>query len=252
MVNPNNLPALDDVKYRLKGLQIRPVVCTEDDFQHFMESVYADISRNTLDAEEEASQMSFIDSEVDLSTLDVMREAAAEGEAADIDLARASEDAPIIFLANQVVAKAIRKKCSDIHIEPQEDELVVRYRLDGVMLVDRRLPRAIIPALVSRYKVMANLDIAERRVPQDGRIRVKFSGKEIDFRVSTVPGKYGEKVVMRILDSSNTTLGLDKLVTDKNALDNFRDMFTSLMALFLLPVQQAPAKAHHFIRHWLN
>ena len=202
-----------------------PVVCTEDDFQHFMESVYARHQQESiLDAAEEASQMSFIDTEVDLSTLDVMREAAAEGDIGDIDLARASEDAPIIFLANQIVAKAIRKKCSDIHIEPQEDELMVRYRLDGVMLVDRRLPRAIIPALVSRYKVMANLDIAERRVPQDGRIRVKFSGKEIDFRVSTVPGKYGEKVVMRILDSSQTTLGLDKLVTDQQALESFRDM----------------------------
>src|SRR4030095_3013418 len=103
-------------------------------------------------------------------------------------------------------------------------EVTVRYRLDGVMFIDRRLPKAILAALVSRYKIMAELDIAERRVPQDGRIRVRFSGKDIDFRVSTIPGKHGEKVVMRILDKSNTTLGLDKLITETDILEIVREM----------------------------
>src|SRR5260221_778857 len=92
------------------------------------------------------------------------------------------------------------------------------------MFIDRRLPKAILAALCSRYKIMADLDIAERRVPKDGRIRVRFSGRDIDFRVSTVPAKYGEKVVMRILDKSNTTLGLDKLITEADILEVVREM----------------------------
>lgn len=222
MVNPNNLIALDDVKYRLKGLQIKPVVCTEDDFQHFMETIYARQQEELSVELEEEEHHSFIESDVDLSTLDVM--AQAEEDVNDLDLARQAQDAPIVLLANQILAKAIKRKCSDIHVEPQEKEVTVRYRLDGVMSIDRRLPKAILAALVSRYKIMADLDIAERRVPQDGRIRVRFSGKDIDFRVSTVPSRHGEKVVMRILDKSNTQLGLDKLITEGEILELVREM----------------------------
>jgi type IV pilus assembly protein PilB len=222
MVNPNNLIALDDIKYRLKGIQIKPVVCTEDDFQHFMETVYAKRQEEEFEQFEEADHQTFIEADVDLSTLDVMAE--SEEDVNDLDLARQAQDAPIVLLANQILAKAIKRRCSDIHVEPQEKEVTVRYRLDGVMFIDRRLPKAILAALVSRYKIMADLDIAERRVPQDGRIRVRFSGKDIDFRVSTIPGKHGEKVVMRILDKSNTTLGLDKLITESDILDLVREM----------------------------
>ncbi|HEY9867638.1 MAG TPA: ATPase, T2SS/T4P/T4SS family, partial [Candidatus Obscuribacterales bacterium] len=213
---------LDDIKYRLKGIQIKPVVCTEDDFQHFMETVYAKRQEEEFEQFEEADHQTFIEADVDLSTLDVMAE--SEEDVNDLDLARQAQDAPIVLLANQILAKAIKRRCSDIHVEPQEKEVTVRYRLDGVMFIDRRLPKAILAALVSRYKIMADLDIAERRVPQDGRIRVRFSGKDIDFRVSTIPGKHGEKVVMRILDKSNTTLGLDKLITEPDILELVREM----------------------------
>ncbi len=222
MVNPNNLIALDDIKYRLKGMQVKPVVCTEDDFQHFMETIYAKRQEELNLEVEEADHTSFIESDVDLSTLDVMAE--VSDDINDLDLARQAQDAPIVLLANQILAKAIKRKISDIHVEPQEKEVTVRYRLDGVMFVDRRLPKAILAALVSRYKIMADLDIAERRIPQDGRIRVRFSGKDIDFRVSTVPAKHGEKVVMRILDKSNTQLGLDKLITEPEILEMVREM----------------------------
>jgi len=222
MVNPNNLIALDNIKYRLKGVQVKPVVCTEDDFQHFMETVYSKRQRQLAEDEFEEAETSFIESDVDLSTLDVMGE--AQEDVNDLDLARQAQDAPIVLLANQILAKAIKRRCSDIHVEPQEREVTVRYRLDGVMFIDRRLPRAILAALVSRYKIMADLDIAERRVPQDGRIRVRFSGKDIDFRVSTIPAKHGEKVVMRILDKSNTLLGLDKLITELEILEIVREM----------------------------
>jgi type IV pilus assembly protein PilB len=222
MVNPNNLIALDDIKYRLKGIRIKPMVCTEDDFQHFMETVYAHKQEELHQAGEALADQTFIESEVDLSTLDVMFD--ADDEINDLDLAKQAQDAPIVHLANQILAKAIKKRCSDIHVEPQDKHVTVRYRLDGVLFVDRKLPKAVMAALVSRYKIMADLDIAERRLPQDGRIRVRFSGKDIDFRVSSIPSKHGEKVVMRILDKTTTTLGLDSLVTDPSTLELVRDM----------------------------
>lgn len=222
MVNPNNLLALDDIKYRLRGITIKPVVCTEDDFQHFMETIYAMRQEEAMLAGENAADQTFIESEVDLSTLDIMFE--TSDDVNDLDLAKQAQDAPIVHLANQILAKAIKRECSDIHVEPQDKGIVVRYRLDGVLFIDRQLPKAIQAALVSRYKIMADLDIAERRLPQDGRIRVRFSGKDIDFRVSTMPSKHGEKVVMRILDKSSTTLGLDKLITEENTLSVVRDM----------------------------
>ncbi len=222
MVNPNNLLALDDIKYRLKGVQIKPVVCTEDDFQHFMETVYARRKDEQHEENEEHADQTFIESEVDLSNLDVMIETSEDIN--DLDLAKQAQDAPIVQLANQVLAKCIKRRCSDVHIEPQDKNIVVRYRLDGVLFVDRRLPKAIHAALVSRYKIMADLDIAERRLPQDGRIRVRFSGKDIDFRVSTIPSKHGEKVVMRQLDKSSTTLGLEHLITEQASLEVIRDM----------------------------
>jgi type IV pilus assembly protein PilB len=222
MVNPNNLLALDDIKYRLRGIRIKPMVCTEDDFQHFMETIYAHKQEEISATSDEFADQTFIESEVDLSTLDIMAE--TEEEINDLDLAKQAQDAPIVHLANQVLAKAIKRRCSDVHIEPQDKHVTVRYRLDGVLFVDRKLPKAVLAALISRYKIMADLDIAERRLPQDGRIRVRFSGKDIDFRVSTIPSKHGEKIVMRILDKTTTTLGLDKLVTDPDTLATVRDM----------------------------
>lgn len=222
MVNPNNLLALDDIKYRLKSLQIKPLVCSEDDFQHFMETVYSLRQDELSEENEELIDKSFLESEVDLSTLDVMME--SEDEINDLDLAKQAQDAPIVHLANQILAKAIKRRCSDVHVEPQDKSVSVRYRQDGVLFIDRKLPKAILNALISRYKIMADLDIAERRLPQDGRIRVRFSGKDIDFRVSTMPSKHGEKVVMRILDKTSTTLGLEKLITESETLALIRDM----------------------------
>lgn len=222
MVNPNNLLALDDIKYRLKGITVQPVVCTEDDFQHFMETVYAKRQEELTEEMVEYQDETFIESEVDLSDIAIMED--VHDEVNDLDLARQAQDAPIVQLANQVLAKAIKRQCSDVHIEPQDKNVTVRYRLDGVLFVDRSLPKAIQAALVSRYKIMSDLDIAERRLPQDGRIRVRFSGKDVDFRVSTIPTKHGEKVVMRQLDKSHTNFGLEHLVSESDALAMVRDM----------------------------
>lgn len=222
MVNPNNLLALDDIKYRLKSVSVRPVVCTEDDFQHFMETVYSRRQDELTEEWDEQADQTFIESEVDLSSLDVLID--YDDAINDLDLAKQAQDAPIVQLANQILAKAIKRQCSDVHIEPQDKYVMIRYRLDGVLFVDRKLPKAILAALVSRFKIMADLDIAERRLPQDGRIRVRFSGKDIDFRVSSIPSKHGEKVVMRQLDKTGTTFGLDHLVTEKETLSIIREM----------------------------
>ena len=224
MVNPNNLLALDDIKYRLRGVQIQPTVCTEDDFQHFMETIYADQQEELTDEYEERQVETFIESEVDLSEIAIAQE--TEEDINDLDLAKQAQDAPIVQLANQILAKAIKRQCSDIHVEPQDKKITVRYRVDGVLFKDRTLPKAVLAALVSRYKIMADLDIAERRLPQDGRIRVRFSGRDIDFRVSTIPTKHGEKVVMRQLDKSNTNLGLDNLISEPDALEIIREMIS--------------------------
>ncbi len=123
----------------------------------------------------------------------------------------ASEDAPIIRLANSILGLAIKQGASDIHVEPMEGDVTVRFRIDGVLQVVQKLPKRVQLGVISRFKILSQLDIAEKRLPQDGRISVTMEGKPIDFRVSTVPGKWGEKVCMRLLDKSNTALGLDTL-----------------------------------------
>ncbi|MBX9685718.1 MAG: Flp pilus assembly complex ATPase component TadA [Candidatus Obscuribacterales bacterium] len=223
MVNPNNLVALDDIKMRLKGMQVKLSVCTEDDFQSFMETIYSKhLQSQKSDDESEADK--FINEDVDLSQMDVLND--IDENMSEQDIEKQASDAPIVMLANQILAKAIKGKISDIHIEPHEKEVAIRFRRDGVLQLDRKLPKPILPALVSRYKVMADLDIAERRLPQDGRIRVRLSGRDIDFRVSTLPAKFGEKVVMRILDKSNTSIGLNKLITDADAMATIMDMIS--------------------------
>ena len=223
MVNPNNLMALDDIKVRLKGSQIKPVVCTEDDFQQFMETIYSKhLDEQKKDSDAASDESSYLNNDIDLSSMEMLQ--GDELDPNQMDLERQAADAPIILLANQILAKAIKNKISDIHIEPQEKEIHIRYRRDGCLMLDRRLPKAILPAIVSRFKVMADLDIAERRLPQDGRIRVRLQGRDIDFRVSTVPAKFGEKTVMRILDKSNTSIGLGKLVSEPEILDTILEM----------------------------
>ena len=123
---------------------------------------------------------------------------------------------PIMTLVDQILIEALTSGASDIHVEPQEDGLLVRLRHDGVLRSMETLPRTLIPAVTSRFKIMADLDIAERRMPQDGRIRRSFRGRTMDFRVSTLPSRHGEKVVLRLLDSVATKLGLDNLVDRKS------------------------------------
>ena len=142
---------------------------------------------------------------------------------------------PVVSLVDRVLIEAIEAGASDIHIEPQEHSLEVRFRLDGVLQKHfEDLPKTLVPAVTSRFKIMADLDIAERRLPQDGRIRRLYKGKKRDFRVSTLPSRHGEKVVMRLLDSSATQLGLDTLITNPSSRALVRDIGSRPFGMILV------------------
>ena len=131
---------------------------------------------------------------------------------------------PVLSLVDRILIEALTNSVSDIHVEPQENGLLIRFRQDGVLRSVETLPKTLIPAVTSRLKIMADLDIAERRLPQDGRIRRGFRGRTMDFRVSTLPSRHGEKVVLRLLDSGATQLGLDTLITDPLARAGVREI----------------------------
>jgi type IV pilus assembly protein PilB len=252
MVNPNNLIALDDVRRIVKGVIIEPVVTSEDDFKRFMTTSYGEILRKQEEKQAQAKEQAMAlvknvvsdkaAAEVDkliskvestenileslqneaLKSLEV--EETQEVKEAATDISKFAEDAPIIRLANGILAIAIKKGASDIHIEPQEKEVAVRFRIDGALQQVQVLPKKIQLGLISRLKILSKLDISEKRLPQDGRISVRMEERPIDFRVSTIPSKWGEKICMRILDKSNTLLGLDKLILPPEVLAVVRDM----------------------------
>jgi len=219
MVDPTNLPALDDVRIRLgKGISINSVVITEDDFYRFLDT-YFKVEAKASDA----PVMSTVE-----STQSLINEINEVYAVDDTDLESEEDDtgsdaAPIIRLASNILVQAINKKASDIHIEPQENGVRLRYRVDGVLQVEAQFPKTIAQALSARFKIMSNLDIAEKRLPQDGRLRKIINGRVIDFRVSTLPSKFGEKIVMRILDKSNTSLGLEQLFIYPEMLKQVRE-----------------------------
>ena len=238
MTNPTNVVAFDDVRRVLKGVLIEPAVVTEDDFKRFMSASYPQLvaqddgspqrqpavrTSGTAAGKPAAGSVDLLESDL-IRELQLAADTEEQKTETKQDLMSASEDAPIIKLANSILGLAIKQGASDIHIEPMETDVTVRFRLDGVLQVVQKLPKRVQLGLISRFKILSRLDIAEKRLPQDGRISVSMDAKPIDFRVSTVPGKWGEKVCMRILDRSNTTLGLDKLINHPGILKLVREM----------------------------
>ncbi len=227
VVDARNVTAIDEIKRSVQQKYPKVifdlVIVAEDDFLKFMDSEYKSLvkSDDSLDIE------SFVDS-MDHIQSDILKEfALEEGGDEDLgipDIEKEAEGAPIIKLTNSIIAMALKKGASDIHIEPMEKEVRVRYRVDGDLQEDMVLPKKIQLPLISRVKIISKLDITERRLPQDGRITIKMGNKSIDFRVSTVPAKFGEKICTRILDKTQTTLGLDKLITHPPVLGIVREM----------------------------
>jgi type IV pilus assembly protein PilB len=235
MVNPDDLAAQDDLNriLRPQGLALQRMVITAEDYQRLI-SQFLD---EQVEKQKEIEFHAKVDVKADLEGMDYMDlEDAPDDADANLDAALADADAaPVIALANKILVKALQEGVSDIHIEPQEEYLRIRFRKDGVLReAFDPLPKKIIQAVTARFKIIANLDIAERRMPQDGRIRRIFDGRKVDFRVNTLPSRYGEKVVLRILDNSATQLGLDKLITDIDTLHTVQEMVARPFGLILV------------------
>ena len=235
MVDPDNLEASDDLNriLRPQGLALQRMVITQEDYQQLINQ-YLDESAVRQKHLDQAKSTDLNQDLENLGNLDL--DDAPDDMEADLGAAmKGAEDAPVISLVNRILAKALHEGVSDIHVEPQEENLRIRFRKDGVLgEAFDPLPKKIIPAVTARFKIIANLDIAERRLPQDGRIRRMFEGRKVDFRVSTLPSRYGEKVVLRILDNSSTQLGLDKLIADPESLHIVHEMVSRPFGLILV------------------
>ncbi len=199
MANPSNIFAIDDIKF-ITGLDVQPVVCSELAIKKAIDKYYAT-------ADSLASIMQGLEEDIEIV------EEQAEEDAAQTE----SQNAPVVKLVNTLLAEAVKIGASDIHIEPYEKNVRVRYRVDGVLQEVMEPPLKLKNAIISRLKIMSELDIAERRIPQDGRIKIKIGNKKIDLRVSTLPTIFGEKVVMRILDKSNLNIDLAKFGMEPKA-----------------------------------
>ncbi len=211
MADPLNVLALDDVK-RLTKLEISPMIAPE---RAIVDKVN-NLNASGASMEEIISQA---EAEAEADSIEISK---TDADDTDLSLlAASSEERPVIKLANLILVQAIRDRASDIHIEPFEKAIRLRYRVDGALADMPPPPKALYIALMSRLKIMSNLDIAERRLPQDGRMRVRVSGKDIDLRVSFLPTVHGEKCVLRVLDKSNLTASIEKLGMDPHTLKRF-------------------------------
>jgi type IV pilus assembly protein PilB len=229
MADPLNVLAIDDVR-RITKLEIAPLIASEKAIADklnvidsakggSMEDIIQDAQKQK-EAEEEADSVENIRETVEDVSLD--------------KLAASGEEAPVIKLANLIIVQAIKDRASDIHLEPFEKNMRLRYRVDGVLLDATPPPKQMQLALTSRFKIMSSLDIAERRLPQDGRMRVRVSGKDFDLRVSVMPTVHGEKIVLRVLDKTNLTASIDKLGLDAETFRNFKAAIDAPHGLILV------------------
>jgi len=217
MADPLNVLAVDDVK-RLTKLEVYPLIASEKAILDRIANI--DTSRTTSMEEIIKESTEQAEAEAEAESLELTTEAA---ETTDLSqLASSSEEAPVIKLANLILVQAIKDRASDIHIEPFETMVRLRYRIDGSLVDMPPPPKNLQVALTSRIKVMSSLDISERRLPQDGRMRVRVGGRDIDLRVSFLPTVHGEKCVLRVLDKSNLSASMDKLGIDAETFVRFK------------------------------
>ncbi len=213
MDNPDNFVATDDL-HTLLGYRVKAAICSKDDLQNALDRYYPEGEQGSI-----ANLIDDLSEDADLSKFE------GRGDSIDLaDLKEAANLAPVKKLLNLVLLQAIKDKASDIHFEPFEDEFKMRYRIDGVLYEMMPPPKYVAMAISSRIKVMADLDIAERRLPQDGRIELQLKGQPIDLRVSVLPTLFGESVVLRVLDRGNVQLSLDKIGMHDDDLDAFRQL----------------------------
>jgi len=219
MVNPFNQSAINELRFASKIDNIVSYAASKKAIEDILNKLYS----QTRDILEEISEVSEIEIE------------ASESELSLDVISREAGEAPIIRLANFLITEAVNLGASDIHIEPQEKKLVVRYRIDGVLRIFHELPISIKDALTARFKILAKLDISERRKPQDGRIRANIGNKKVDLRVSTVPVVYGEKIVMRIQEAEKyLSVRLEDLGFEPDDLEKFRNAIRKPWGMILV------------------
>ena len=221
MAEPQSLPVLDRLQ-RMTGCQINPVLALENNIAEFAAKYLA------KDVNVESFLVSLTESNVEV----VERESVDEGPVTDLD--RMVEGSPIVNLVNLAMLTAIRDGASDIHVEPEKKGTRIRYRIDGVLRELMCPPKGMHAPIVSRIKVIAKMDIAERRLPQEGRVHIIAEGREIDLRVSSMPTILGEKMVLRVLDKANLNIELSKLGLRKDHLHTVRGMLTRSHGLVLV------------------
>ena len=223
MADPSNIYAVDDIKF-ITGMKIDVVVASEQAIAESIEKYYT----STVSFDE--VMIDFVEEDEDFEF-----EEESEEDINVLDLQKSAGDAPVVKLVNLILLDAIRKGASDIHIEPYEKQVRIRYRIDGVLYEVMKPPTKLKDAITSRLKIMSNLDIAERRLPQDGRIKMKMGrGKVMDFRVSVLPVLWGEKVVMRLLDQSNLQLNMTKLGFEEKVLADFKGAIHKPFGMILI------------------
>jgi type IV pilus assembly protein PilB len=221
MADPTNVFAVDDIKF-MTGLKVELLMATESTIRRAIDRYYdsSETLQNVMASIEDAG-------------MEVMEEQ-EDGNPNLSDLRQAVEEAPVVKLVNLILGEAIKKGASDIHAEPYEKVFRVRFRIDGVLYEVMTPPMSLKNAIISRLKIMADLDISERRLPQDGRMKVKYKGREVDFRVSTLTTLFGEKVVMRLLDKSNLKLDLSTLGFAPKALADFEEAICAPYGMLLV------------------
>lgn len=208
IADPSNAYALEDLRF-ITGYTIKPYVAVESSINHILES----------ESSTDLAVSNLIEDSFDLENLEF--EEVTEKEISIDALKKEVDDTPIVKFVNYILHEAIKRGASDIHVEPYEKDFRVRLRVDGVLYDLIKPPRNIKDAVISRLKILAELDIAEKRLPQDGRIKLKLPNKTVDMRVSTLPVLFGEKVVLRLLDKSNLQLDLEKLGFEPTSLERF-------------------------------
>jgi type IV pilus assembly protein PilB len=222
MADPANVLAVDDIAV-MTGYEVRPAVASGSDIEALLERLQdPDFGNGAVapDLDDGAPEEAPSAPPGPSGPLYDLR------DQTPINFGASGEDASVIQLVHRVIREAVERGASDIHYEPGEDEMRVRYRIDGVLQEAATVPGSAIPAVVSRIKILSDLDIAERRVPQDGRISTEVEGRPIDLRVATLPASYGEKVVMRILDQSKVMIELEELGMLPQALERFTKAFS--------------------------
>ena len=219
MADPLNVLAIDDVR-RITKLEVAPLIASEKAIVDKLNTIDAARSGSMEDIIKDAAKQADKKEDEDGENVEVSKEAVEE---VNLDqLAASSEEAPVIKLANLILVQAVKDRASDVHIEPFEKGVRLRYRIDGTLIDATPPPKQMQLALASRFKIMSSLDIAERRLPQDGRMRIRVGGKDYDLRVSIMPTVHGEKIVLRLLDKTNLSASIDKLGLDPETFQQFK------------------------------